>query len=231
VQRESGKKEGEDNVGTIGFYDTYIVVLASLFALVDPIGNAVIFASLTPTRTPYRRRIYAIKGVLIATILLLSFMFLGEFFLKHLGISLAALRTSGGILLLIMGIDMVFARNSGGTSTTDEEEQEAMEHSLAKEDISVFPLATPLLAGPGTIGAIILFHANAQGSAEQQFAVLVALGTIMLASLVCLLASSFLSRLLGKTGMNVIKRIMGVLLAALAVQFMFDGLAQSGLFS
>ncbi len=213
------------------FYETYIVVLASLFALVDPIGNAVIFASLTPTRTPYRRRLYAFKGVLIATSLLLGFMFLGEFFLKHLGISMAALRTSGGILLLIMGIDMVFARHSGGTSTTDEEEKEAMEHSLAKEDISVFPLATPLLAGPGAIGAVILFHANAEGSAEKQLAVIAALLTIMIASLLCLLASSSLQRILGKTGMNVINRIMGVLLAALAVQFVFDGLAQSGLFS
>ena len=213
------------------FYETYIVVLASLFALVDPIGNAIIFASLTPTRTPYRRRLYAFKGVLIATSLLLGFMFLGEFFLKHLGISMAALRTSGGILLLIMGIDMVFARHSGGTSTTDEEEKEAMEHSLAKEDISVFPLATPLLAGPGAIGAVILFHASAEGSTEKQLAVITALLTIMIASLLCLLASSYLQRILGKTGMNVINRIMGVLLAALAVQFVFDGLAQSGLFS
>ena len=143
---------------------------------------------------------------------------------------MAALRTSGGVLLLIMGIDMVFARHSGGTSTTDEEEQEAMEQSLAKEDISVFPLATPLLAGPGAIGAVILFHANAEGSTEKQLAVIAALITIMIASLLCLLASSNLQRILGKTGMNVINRIMGVLLAALAVQFIFDGLKQSGLF-
>ena len=213
------------------FYETYIVVLASLVALVDPIGNAVIFASLTPTRTPHRRRVYAFKGVAIATCLLLGFMFLGEFFLQHLGISLAALRTSGGILLLIMGIDMVFARHSGGTGTTSEEEQEAMENSLAKEDISVFPLATPLLAGPGAIGAIILFHASAAGSTEKQVAVIAALLTIMFASLLCLLASNYLQQILGKTGMNVIKRIMGVLLSALAVQFVFDGLAQSALFT
>lgn len=212
------------------FYELYIIVLTSLFALVDPIGNAVIFASLTPTRSAYRRRMYAFKGVLIATILLLSFMFLGEFLLERLGISLAALRTSGGILLLIMGIDMVFARHSGGTSTTDEEEQEAMLKGVAKEDISVFPLATPLLAGPGAIGAVILFHANAQGVAEQQIAVIAALVTIMLASLLCLLASTYLQKLLGKTGMNVINRIMGILLSALAVQFVFDGLKQSGIF-
>ncbi len=213
------------------FYEVYLLVLTSLFALVDPIGNAVIFASLTPTRTAYRRRMYAFKGIFIATILLLVFMFLGEFVLKNLGISLAALGTSGGILLLIMGIDMVFARHSGGTSTTDEEEQEAMEHSLAKEDISVFPLATPLLAGPGAIGAIILFHASAEGSTEKQLAVVLALVTVMLAALACLLASSFLQRLLGKTGMNVINRIMGVLLSALAVQLVFNGLEKSGLFS
>jgi multiple antibiotic resistance protein len=213
------------------FYEMFIVVFTSLFALVDPIGNAVIFASLTTTRTPYRRRLYALKGVLIATLLLLAFMFLGEILLNRLGISLAALRTSGGILLLIMGIDMVFARHSGATSTTDEEEREAIENSLAKEDISVFPLATPLLAGPGAIGAVILFHANAQGSTGQQLAVISALLMVMLVSLACLLASGFLARILGKTGMNVINRIMGVLLSALAVQLMFDGLANSGLFS
>ena len=216
---------------TSEFYETFVVVLTSLFALVDPIGNAIIFASLTGTRTPYRRRIYAVKGVLIATGLLFGFMFLGEFFLNHLGISISALRTSGGILLLIMGIDMVFARNSGGTSTTDEEEQEAIQKGLAKEDISVFPLATPLLAGPGAIGAIILFQANAKGVVEQQLAVASALGVIMITSLLCLLASSYLQRLLGKTGMNVINRIMGILLSALAVQFVFDGIQRSGLVS
>ncbi len=213
------------------FNETFLIVFTSLFALVDPIGNAVIFASLAANRSAHRRRVYAFKGVIIASLLLLGFMFLGEWLLKHLGISLAALRTAGGILLLILGIDLVYARHSGGTSTTDEEEREALEHSEAKEDISVFPLATPLLAGPGAIGAIILFHASAEGSAEKQLAVVLALSAIMLIALISLLGAGYLQRLLGTTGMNVINRIMGVLLAALAVQFMFDGLAQSGLFS
>ncbi len=215
---------------TSGFTETYMVVVASLFALVDPIGVAIIYASLTHNRSAYRRRLYALKGVLIATVVLLGFMFLGEFFLHRLGISLAALRTSGGILLLIIGIDMVFARHSGGTSATDEEKQEALNKGAEKEDISVFPLATPLLAGPGAIGAIILFHSNAKGAADQQVAVIAALVSIMLAALLCLLAATYLQKLLGKTGMNVINRIMGVLLAALAVQFVFDGLIESGLF-
>ncbi|MEE9447392.1 MAG: MarC family protein [Arenicellales bacterium] len=213
------------------FNETFIVAFTSLFALIDPIGTAVIFASLTPTRSAYRRRVYAVKGVVVALIILLIFMFLGEFLLNRLGISLAAMRTSGGILLLILGIDMVFARHSGGTSTTDEEEEEALARGEAKEDISVFPLATPLIAGPGAIGAVLLLHANTKGVAEQQLAVLLALGAILLASLLSLLASTFLQNLLGKTGLNVINRIMGVLLAALAVQFVFDGLAQSGIFS
>lgn len=211
--------------------DVYVVVLTSLFALIDPIGTAVIFASISPDRTEPRKRICAMKGVLIATLMLLGFMFLGEFFLERLGISLAALRTSGGILLLIMGIDMVLARQSGGTGTTDEEEEEALLKNEAKGDISVFPLATPLLAGPGAIGAIILLHANAKDSVEQQLAVVAALLTIMALALVCLFASSYLQKLLGQTGMNVINRIMGVLLSALAVQFIFDGLSQSGLFT
>lgn len=210
--------------------ETYLMVLTSLFALVDPIGNAVIFASLTPTRSAQRKRKIAIKGVIIATGLLFMFMLLGEGILSYLGISIAALRTSGGILLLIIGIEMVFARPSTSTSTTDEEIQEALQKDAAKEDVSVFPLATPLIAGPATIGAIIIFQTNTQGNVQQQGAVFAALLTIMVVTLICLLSATFLQRLLGTTGMNVINRIMGVLLSALAVQLVFDGLANSGLF-
>ena len=138
-------------------FEAGMVAFASLFALIDPIGNAVMFASLTAKDTAQHTRKMAIKGVFIAGLLLLLFMFLGEALLSRLGISLAALRTSGGILLLIMAIDMVFAVHSGGTTTTDEEEIEARESN----DISVFPLATPLIAGAGSISAVILLRANA----------------------------------------------------------------------
>jgi multiple antibiotic resistance protein len=202
-----------------------MVAFASLFALIDPIGNAVMFASLTANDNASHRRAMAYKGVFIAGVLLLLFMFAGELMLKRLGISLAALKTSGGILLLILAIDMVFAVHSGGTSTTDEEDQEARK----SDDISVFPLATPLIAGAGSISAVILLRANAQGNHTMEMAIVMALLLVMLITLLLLLMATQVHRLLGATGLNVINRILGVILSALAVQFIFDGLLQSGL--
>lgn len=202
-----------------------VIAFASLFALIDPIGNAVMFASLTANDNLKQRRKMAFKGVFVATLLLLVFMFLGESLLTRLGISLAALRTSGGILLLILAIDMVFAIHSGGTSTTDEEEKEARK----SDDISVFPLATPLIAGAGSISAVILLHANAQGMFAIELAIVSALLMIMFITLILLLISTQVQKILGATGLNVITRILGVILSALAVQFIFDGLLQSGL--
>jgi len=149
----------------------------------------------------------------------------GEFLLIGLGISLAALRTGGGILLLLIGIDMVFARSSGSTSTTEEEEIEAM----GKRDIAVFPLATPLIAGPGAMGAVILLMANSEGNLILQATVVASLLAIILLTFIMLLLASRIQQLFGVTGMHVVTRIFGVLLSALAVQFIFDGIAQSGL--
>lgn len=167
----------------------------------------------------------AVRGTAIAAGILVSFALIGEVLLSGLGISLAALRTAGGVLLLLMGIDMVFARNSGGTSTTDAEEEEAR----AKQDISVFPLATPLIAGPGAMGAAILIMADTEGDLLLKAIVIGSILLVLLATLVMLLLSGQIHRLIGNTGMHVVSRVMGVLLSALAVQFVFDGIAQSGL--
>ena len=150
---------------------------------------------------------------------------IGELLLAGLGISLAALRAAGGILLLLIGIEMVFARSSGVTSTTDEEEQEA----ISKSDISVFPLATPLIAGPGAMGAVILLMAHQEGNVTGQVIIIASLLAILLLTFVSLLLAGKIVKLFGVTGMHVITRIMGVLLSALAVQFIFDGIRQSGL--
>ncbi|MCG8428699.1 MAG: MarC family protein, partial [Chromatiales bacterium] len=163
---------------------------------------------------------------LISAAILVGFALAGEGLLSTLGISLAALKVAGGILLLLMGIEMVFARTSGVSSTTDDEANEA----LTKKDISVFPLATPLIAGPGTMGAVILLMANTKGDIMAEAVVIGSLLAMILLTLLLLLLATQVQRLLGVTGMHVISRIFGVLLSALAVQFMFDGLAQSGLF-
>jgi len=205
--------------------ETAGMALTTFFATVGPIDVAAIFAGLTTTATAAHRRTMALRGTLIATIILVLFALMGRHLLGSLGITLAALRTAGGVLLLLIAIDLVFARTSGGTSTIDEEEQEA----VLRQDISVFPIATPLIAGPGSMGAAILLMANAEGDLMRQAIVIGALLSILLFTLLALLLATRLQQLLGVTGMHVISRVMGVLLSALAVQFIFDGISSSGL--
>ena len=205
--------------------ETAGVAFATFFATIGPLDVAAMYAALTSAVSRKRRRQMAVRGTLIAGSILLLFALVGDFLLAGLGISLAALRTGGGILLLLIGIDLVFARSSGSTSTTDEEEKEAQ----SIQDISVFPLATPLIAGPGALGAVILLMANAEGEPVLQAAVIASLIAILLVTLAMLILASEIQQFLGVTGMHVVTRIFGVLLSALAVQFIFDGIAASGL--
>ena len=202
-----------------------LAAFATYFAVIGPVDVAVIFAAITTRNTPARRRAMVVKGMLIALGILLVFAFAGEALLEVLGISLPALRTAGGILLLLMAIDMVFARSSGAVSTTEEETAEGER----KEDVSVFPLATPLIAGPGAMGATILLAANTEGDPRRFLAVVGALLAVLALTFLLLLAASRVQKLIGVTGQHVIARVAGVLLAALAVQFVFDGVRDSGL--
>jgi multiple antibiotic resistance protein len=201
------------------------LAFTTLFATISPISVSAMFAALTVTASSRARRTMAVRGTLIATSLLLGFALLGEYLLTGLGISLAALRISGGILLLLIGIDKVFARSDNGAATNKAEQKEAE----IKEDISVFPLATPLMAGPGAMGATILLMSDVKDNLTDQAIIIGALLAIMLVTLIALLSASKLQKLLGVTGMHVIGRVMGVLLTALAVQFILDGIGQSGL--
>ena len=201
------------------------IAFTTFFATVAPVDSAIMFAALTAENTSSERRSMAIRGVSIASGLLLLFALFGDTLLARLGISLAALTTAGGILLLLMGIDLVFARSSGAISTTRAESMEAE----VRQDISVFPLATPLLAGPGTMGAVILLMAHAHGDPERAAIVVAMLLLVMGVSLILLLMAGKLEKLLGVTGMRVINRVFGVLLCSLAVQFIFDGIGSSGL--
>lgn len=204
---------------------TAIVTFTTFFATIGPIDVAAIFAALTVDSTPRQRWVMALKGTAIATGILLAFALAGEALLGYLGISLAALRAAGGILLLLIGIDMVFARSSGGVSITEDESREAR----TQADISVFPLATPLIAGPGAMGAAILLMANTRGDWLLQATVIATLLGVLALTLLLLLGAAQVHRLLGVTGLHVITRVFGVLLSALAVQFLFDGIAASGL--
>lgn len=205
--------------------ETAGIALATFFATIGPIDVAAIFAALTTSSDVAHRRSMAIRGTLIGAAILLVFALIGEALLTGFGISLAALRTAGGILLLLIGIDMVFARSSGGTSTTDEEEREA----ATKADISAFPIGMPLIAGPGAMSATILLMANTEGNLALKAVVIGALLVILLVTFISMLLAGQIQRVLGVTGMHVIARIFGVLLCALAVQFIIDGILQSGL--
>ena len=206
-------------------YEIAIVAFTTFFATIGPIDVAVMFAAMTPKATPEFRRVMAVRGTLVSGMILFVFAFAGDVLLRSLGISLAALKVSGGILLLLIGIDMVFARHSGGTSTTAIETNEA----AGKQDISIVPLATPLIAGPGAMGAAVLLMANVKGQLLQETAVVLALLVVLLLTLVLLLVATRVQSFFGVTGMQVVSRVFGVLLTALAVQFMFDGLLLSGL--
>ncbi len=192
---------------------------AVLFIVIDPIGVAAIFAALSRSHAIPARRRMAIIATLLAGTILLVFLVFGDALLRLLGITLPAFRIAGGVLLFLLAIDMVVVRQSGLRSTTSREQLEAEQ----KADLSVFPLAFPLIAGPGAITTVLLMSARADGVTD-----VVGLGLIivlvMALTLVCLLFAAALSHRLGETGANVISRLMGLLLAALAMQFILDGL-------
>ncbi|MGV8853380.1 MAG: MarC family protein [Devosia sp.] len=203
---------------------TFLAAFATLFATVGVADIAFIFAALTKHNTAKQRFAFATRGVVIAGVILLTFGILGNAILDLFGITIPALRTAGGLLLFLIAIDMVFARHSGGTGTTDEEEVEAR----SRDDIAVFPLAMPLLAGPGAISAVILLTTGTHTNVEF-WAVLAAVVVILGLAWLTLLLAIPIQRLLGVTGLAVVSRVVGILLAALAVQFVFDGIKSSAL--
>lgn len=202
-----------------------IALLASafvtLFVVIDPVGVAPIFASVTPEETAARRRQIALKGVAIASLILLAFALGGHPLLTALGVGLPAFRIAGGLLLLLLAIDMVMARHSGLRDTAPGEKEE----SAQRADVSVFPLAIPLIAGPGALTSIVLLMGRADGDLAAQAAILAVMFLVLAITLICLLATAQLMRLLGQTGINVVTRVFGIVTAALAIQFILDGIS------
>ena len=197
----------------------------TFFATVGPIEAAVIFATLTPGISSAERRKIAMRATLIASTLLVASTLAGGPLLKQLGVSISALQTAGGIILLVIALDMVFAKPTSAFKLTPSEGAEAQR----KDDVAVFPLATPLLAGPGAMSAGILLAANAHGDALELAATVGALAAVMAMTLGLLLVAQDLSRFLGVTAQRVLMRVFGILLAAIAVQAVFDGVRTSGL--
>lgn len=196
----------------------FVYDLVSLVVIVDPLGTAVMYVGLAAHMAPAHRRSTAWRGAAIAAALLLVFAFVGRALLDLLGISLPAFQISGGLLLFLVATDMVLALRSGVRGTTRPEEEEAA-HS---RDIAVFPLAIPLIAGPGALTSITLLMRGAPDVASQG-SVLLALAAAMALTLAALLAAAALARFLGVTGANVVTRVLGIVLGALAAQYVIDG--------
>jgi multiple antibiotic resistance protein len=190
-----------------------------LLVVIDPVGVTPMFGALTRGGGDLYRRRMAFKGTALAAAILLVFAFIGSWLLTTLGITLPAFKIAGGILLFLIALDMVFARHSGGRSATGREQEEARH----KEDISVFPLAFPLIAGPGALTTILLMVGENRGDPAQFAAMIGVLLAILAITLGCLLVAGRLMNFLGETGANVMDRLFGVILAALAVQFVVDG--------
>ncbi len=205
--------------------ETALTAFATFFATVGPLEAAVLFAALAAHYAQAERRAIAIRAVGIATLILLFFALAGRPLLTQLGVTFPALQAAGGVILLIIALDMIFARPAGPMSMTAAETVEAGR----KEDITVFPLATPLLAGPGAMSAAMLMMAKVEGDIVRQGVVLAALLGVMGLTLALFLVADQLQRFIGLTVQKVIMRVFGILLAAIAMQSLFDGVSASGL--
>jgi multiple antibiotic resistance protein len=198
--------------------ELFVSAFVTFLVVIDPPGCAPIFASLTGGAGSGHRRAMALRAVGIAAAILVFFGLLGENLLHALGVSLSAFRISGGILLFLIAVDMVFEKR------TERRESRAEEVSARHvEDVSVFPMAIPMIAGPGSIASVMLLTARSQNWAES-LVVLGALALTLLLTLVALLLAGPMMRLLGNRMEAMLTRLLGVILAALAVQFVIDGL-------
>jgi multiple antibiotic resistance protein len=191
-----------------------ITAFITLFVIIDPIGLAPLFVALTKGETHSHRRGIAIRATVIAGGLLVLFGLFGEAVLGFAGISMPAFRIAGGILLFLTALDMLFERRT----------KRRKGQANAADAPSGFPLATPLIAGPGSIATIILLTGEAEGNWAAIGAVMLVLLAVLLLVFLFFLSAGLLERALGDTGTNVVTRLLGMLLAALSVQFVIDGI-------
>ncbi|MBC9034229.1 NAAT family transporter [Sphingomonas sp. JC676] len=201
--------------------ELFVSSFITFFVVIDPPGCAPIFAGLTSGTSVAHRRVMAVRAVFVAAVILVGFALFGEALLGALGISLNAFRIAGGIMLFLIALEMVFERRT-------ERREDRAEKVRASEapDISIFPMAMPMIAGPGSIASVMLLMSQNDGIVRS-VVVLAAMAAILLLTLVSLLAAGPIMRVVGAKIEAVISRLLGVLLAALAVQFVMDGIRAS----
>jgi multiple antibiotic resistance protein len=200
----------------------FVSAFVTLLVVIDPPGCAPIYASLTRDCPPAQRRAMAIRAVFVALGILLFFGLLGEDLLSAMGVSLAAFRIAGGIMLFLIALEMVFEKRTQRRETRAQEVSADTEH----DDVSVFPMAIPMIAGPGSIASVMLLVGRSDGL-TQTLVVLGALASVLILTLAALLAAGPLMRLLGHKTEAMLTRLLGVILAALAAQFVIDGISVS----
>jgi multiple antibiotic resistance protein len=193
----------------------------ALFIIVDPVANVPIFVSLLSSFKPEHRRGMIKRAVVIAATVLILFTVLGAYLLGYLGVEIYSFRIAGGILLFLIALEMLFGRHTATESSVEEEDE-----AKRREDIVATPLAVPLLTGPGAITAGIVLFNSAPGLVERA-ALLLDVTFVFLASYVVLIRSEHINNALGKIGTKVITRLMGLILAAIAVQFVVEGVQEA----
>lgn len=211
--------------------ELFIVSFVTYFVVIDPLGVAPVFASLTEGAPPRWRRTMAIKSIIISTIILFGFALIGDFVLDALHVSLDAFRLAGGVLLFLIALDMIFEKRSERREERaehvmeewEEEEKETGETDH-REDISVFPMALPMLAGPGSIATILLYMSDTDLSRPEKWVTLAAMCAVLVFSLLLFLGAGAIMRVIGPSAASAITRVLGVILAALAAQLMLDSL-------
>lgn len=197
--------------------ELFISAFIALFVITDPLGTAAVFVGMTANYDRQQTHHVAVKAVIVAFCILLFFGVFGEILFHKLGISISSFRIAGGILLFVTAFRMLFGHNE--PQSVDRHKKMYADHP----DIAVFPLAIPLLSGPGCITATILSFSRTQNLLDW-LVVFLAILSVSAISLACLLAATPIQRVIGKSGTNVLARVMGVILAALSVQFILDGL-------
>lgn len=200
------------------YMELLTVFVIQLFIIVDPLAGIPIFLAITPSKTKLERRAIARRGCFIAFIIIVFFLVAGASILGYFGIKTAAVQIGGGILLFIISLELLYGRATG-TETSSREERLAEE----KEDVSVTPLAIPLLAGPGAVATTLVFAGQAGSTLD--FATLVTGAAIVFVVVYVVLHwAEELARVIGALGMKIVTRTMGLLLAFIAVQYVLDGI-------
>lgn len=189
------------------------------FVVVEPISLVPMFGALTRGGSVRYRRKMALKAAALSASILVVFALIGDYLLEILGITVQAFKIGGGVLLFMIAVDMVFARHSGLRSTTVREQEEAQ----YREDISIFPLAFPLIAGPGALATVLLMAGEMGDDAIAFLGMISVILAVVLVVLVLLLTTPFVMRVIGRSGADVLARLFGVVLAALASQYVIDG--------